>query len=261
MRHKKLFIAAAFALAALPAFADQANMEKAINAAFKSYHDGGVEGMYQDARLCTTGVDFGSRTKSPAKQAEYCGAFEYTGFVILDHYNQLKDAGYFESVGVLYRADANLERAGIINSPQQLNDYFASHFGYVRKKVLARLSASSAPAPAAAPTNSASSTPANASASEPIVRASVHAETRCGWISNTMPSSLEISDRDGTWGIATFTAQADGLDKMPGTDKGDTCGCVYGTTDKATHKFTRITGGKILKASVCSADKSLKLPG
>lgn len=139
MRITKILLTTAIVALATPVLADQANMDKAISAAFKSYHEGGIDGMYQDARLCTTGVDFESRTQSPAKQAEYCGAFEYTGFLILDHYGQLKDAGYFDSVGVLYRADANLERAGIINSPQQLNDYFASHFGYVRKKVRAQL--------------------------------------------------------------------------------------------------------------------------
>lgn len=73
-----------------------------------------------------------------------------------------------------------------------------------------------------------------------------------------MPSSLAISDRDGTWAVATITEQADGFDKMPDADKGETCGCVSGITDKATHRFVRITGGKLLKPSVCSADKSLK---
>ncbi|VVE88401.1 hypothetical protein [Pandoraea bronchicola] len=139
MRIAKALLATLIVSLATPAFADQANMDKAINAAFKSYHDGGIEGMYQDARLCTTGVDFASRTESPAKRAEYCGAFEYTGFLILDAYDKLKDAGYFQAVGVLHRVGVNLERAGTINSPQQLNEYLVSHFGYVRAKVLARL--------------------------------------------------------------------------------------------------------------------------
>lgn len=91
-----------------------------------------------------------------------------------------------------------------------------------------------------------------------LVAMSAHAENRCGWISNTMPSDLTLSDRDGQWKIATFTWNADGFEKMPDTDKGDTCGCVTGTTNKETHQFTRVTGGKLLPSKVCNADKSLK---
>ncbi|MFM0300383.1 DUF4087 domain-containing protein [Paraburkholderia sediminicola] len=85
-----------------------------------------------------------------------------------------------------------------------------------------------------------------------------HAEKRCGWISNTMPSDFTLSDRDGGWKIATIEWQADGFEAMPSTDKGDTCGCVTGDTDKATHRFTRITGGNLLPTKICNADKSLK---
>jgi len=85
----------------------------------------------------------------------------------------------------------------------------------------------------------------------------VHAEMRCGWISNVMPSSLSIDDRDATWSIATIDRTADDFEKMPDTNRGDTCGCVTGTTDKQSHRFTKITGGKILPAATCQRDKSL----
>jgi hypothetical protein len=84
------------------------------------------------------------------------------------------------------------------------------------------------------------------------------AQTRCGWIENDMPSSLTLSDREGTWTIASIDKQASGFDHMPDTDKGDSCGCLSVETDKTTMKITKVLGGKLKPVSACQQDKSLK---
>jgi hypothetical protein len=84
------------------------------------------------------------------------------------------------------------------------------------------------------------------------------AQTRCGWIENDMPSSLTLSDREGTWAIASIDKQASGFDHMPDTDKGDSCGCLSVETDKTTMRITKVLGGKLKPVSACQQDKSLK---
>jgi hypothetical protein len=88
-----------------------------------------------------------------------------------------------------------------------------------------------------------------------------HAEgvKRCGWIENDMPGGdLTLSDRDGRWGIVTAAGQANGLEKMPNTNKGDSCGCLSVNADARSKRITQIFGGKILPVSVCQKDKALK---
>ncbi len=85
------------------------------------------------------------------------------------------------------------------------------------------------------------------------------AQLRCGWIENDMPSSLTLSDREGTWAIASIDQQADGFGgHMPGTNKGDSCGCLSVETDKASMRITKVLAGKLKPVSACQRDKSLK---
>ncbi|MDH6147282.1 MULTISPECIES: DUF4087 domain-containing protein [Paraburkholderia] len=91
-----------------------------------------------------------------------------------------------------------------------------------------------------------------------LPRPVVAAQTRCGWIENDMPSSLTLSDREGTWTIASIDTQASGFDHMPDTDKGDSCGCLSVETDKTTMTITKLLGGKLKPVSACQKDKSLK---
>ena len=73
-----------------------------------------------------------------------------------------------------------------------------------------------------------------------------------------MPSSLALSDREGTWAIASIDKQASGFDQMPDTDKGDSCGCLSVESDKTTMTITKVLGGKLKPVSACQHDKSLK---
>ncbi|WP_186208811.1 DUF4087 domain-containing protein [Burkholderia gladioli] len=84
------------------------------------------------------------------------------------------------------------------------------------------------------------------------------AEKRCGWIENDLPGGdLTLRDRDGVWGISTAAGVATGLEQMPATSKGDTCGCLSVATDRASKKITQVFGGKVIANSICHADKSL----
>jgi hypothetical protein len=85
------------------------------------------------------------------------------------------------------------------------------------------------------------------------------AEMRCGWIENTMPSSLTLTDRHGSWDLVTSDWQTEGFDhNMPSTNRGDSCGCLNVETDKNSKRITKVLSGKLLPTSTCQRDKSLK---
>lgn len=84
------------------------------------------------------------------------------------------------------------------------------------------------------------------------------AEMRCGWIENTMPSSLTLTDRDGSWDLVTGDWQTGGFDNMPSTNRGDSCGCLTVETDKTSRRITKVVRGKLLPTSTCKLDKSLR---
>jgi len=92
-----------------------------------------------------------------------------------------------------------------------------------------------------------------------VSQAASAAQLRCGWIENDMPSSLTLSDREGTWTIVSIDKQADGFDDhMPDTNKGDSCGCLSVETDKASMLITKVLAGKLKPVAACRRDKSLK---
>ncbi|HEV7833183.1 MAG TPA: DUF4087 domain-containing protein [Caballeronia sp.] len=91
-----------------------------------------------------------------------------------------------------------------------------------------------------------------------IAQSVTAAETRCGWIENTMPSSLTLTDREGSWDLAAIDWQTDGFDHVPSTNRGDTCGCITGVADKQSRRITKVLGGKLLPVATCQRDKSHK---
>jgi hypothetical protein len=91
-----------------------------------------------------------------------------------------------------------------------------------------------------------------------IAQSATAAEMRCGWSENTMPSDLTLTDREGSWNLATIDWQTDGFDHVPSTNRGDTCGCITGVVDKKSMRIVKVLGGKLLPASTCQRDKSLK---
>ncbi|MDR5835379.1 DUF4087 domain-containing protein [Caballeronia sp. LZ034LL] len=84
-------------------------------------------------------------------------------------------------------------------------------------------------------------------------------EKRCGWIENSLPGGeLTLQDRDGTWAISSADGLAAGFDRMPATDKGDSCGCLSVAVDKQSKRVTQIFGGEIIPNSKCEADAHLR---
>jgi hypothetical protein len=91
-----------------------------------------------------------------------------------------------------------------------------------------------------------------------VAQSATAAEMRCGWIENTMPSDLTLTDRDGSWNLVSGDWQTDGFDRVSSTNRGDTCGCITGVSDKKSMRIVKVLGGKLLPASTCQRDKSLK---
>jgi hypothetical protein len=139
MRCKKLLVGLALSLAALPAFADQANLDRAVNDALATYRSGGENALATKANLCTTGVDFSGSVSSPAREVEYCMALEAAGVVMLQHDGKLAQSQYFQPVDVMVRAKANLARAHIVELPEQDPAYVVPRMKYVREQVLKRM--------------------------------------------------------------------------------------------------------------------------
>jgi hypothetical protein len=88
------------------------------------------------------------------------------------------------------------------------------------------------------------------------------AALRCGWIENTMPSSLTLHDRDGTWLIFGASdsgmADPDGFEQMPSTDRGTSCGCLKVETNRQSMQIVKILDGSLKPVSACSNDKALR---
>lgn len=68
-----------------------------------------------------------------------------------------------------------------------------------------------------------------------------------------MPSGLALKDRDGTWDLTN----AEGLNSVPATDRGDSCGCLTVVSDKASMRILKILGGKLSPLSACQRDATL----
>lgn len=95
------------------------------------------------------------------------------------------------------------------------------------------------------------------------------AERRCGWLVNPTPGNYWLTDRDGTWTLATQGVETsdDVMLNLPDFDEdeyvasngnyGYGCACLTVDVDKADARVIRTYSGKILPLRRCEADKSL----
>ncbi len=96
------------------------------------------------------------------------------------------------------------------------------------------------------------------------------AEMRCGWLENPTPGNWWLTDRDGSWTLAT---QGDDyrdevMDKVPPFDEaqyvatngnyGYGCACLSVDVDKVETRIVRVHSGKTIPLTKCEADKTLK---
>ena len=96
-------------------------------------------------------------------------------------------------------------------------------------------------------------------------------EQRCGWLQNPTPANWWLIDRDGEWTIGEQGGyQAPGMDDTPDMTTrgwvetngphGHGCACMSVTTDRATHRVTRIFSARSVPLRQCRADPRLAAP-
>lgn len=139
MRFTKTLLVASLIAVATPAFADQANLDRAVNDALTTYRTGGESALATKANLCTTGIDLSGAVSSPAKEVEYCMALEAAGVVMLQHDGKLAQSQYFQPGDVMVRAKYNLLRAHVVELPEQDPEYIVPRMKYIREQVLKRM--------------------------------------------------------------------------------------------------------------------------
>jgi hypothetical protein len=105
-----------------------------------------------------------------------------------------------------------------------------------------------------------------------IPSATKAAENRCGWLVNPTPGNYWLTDRDGTWTLATqgIESSDEVMLNLPDFDEdeyvasngnyGYGCACISVDVDKADGRVIRTYGGKILPLSRCEADSTLPSP-
>lgn len=96
------------------------------------------------------------------------------------------------------------------------------------------------------------------------------AERRCGWFENPTPANATLTDRNGTWEIASQGGyQAEG--EWPEFDAtrwirtgygnyGYGCACVTAVTDPHTHRMNKLEKATARPLEVCRKDRALKEP-
>lgn len=135
MSYKKLLVAAALALAALPAFAEQANLDRAAKDALKVFRAGGEPALKEKVELCESGIDYTGAVESPNKQVEYCSALEFAGLAIIRHDGKEDMAEFFKAADIWVRVNYIAARAKVIELPEQVAPYWTPRIRYINKRI------------------------------------------------------------------------------------------------------------------------------
>lgn len=95
-------------------------------------------------------------------------------------------------------------------------------------------------------------------------------ERRCGWFENPTPANATLTDRDGTWEIATqggYQAEGDWPPHFSAAQwvttnghYGYGCGCVTASVDPETHRLNNITKATARPLAACRNDATLREP-
>jgi hypothetical protein len=92
---------------------------------------------------------------------------------------------------------------------------------------------------------------------------------RCGWLENWTPANWSLVDPDGEWILGVQGGyQAPGMDDMPDMSvrgsvafngpHGYSCACMTVTTDRRSHRVTRLFSATPLPIRQCRADPRLR---
>jgi len=94
-------------------------------------------------------------------------------------------------------------------------------------------------------------------------------ERRCGWFENPTPANVTLTDRDGTWEIATqggYQANGDWPQFKPdqwvrtNRNYGYGCGCMTATADSDIHRLDNLTKAVARPLAACRRDPTLTEP-
>ena len=98
-------------------------------------------------------------------------------------------------------------------------------------------------------------------------RATVLAETRCGWFDNPTPANASLHDREAEWIIAVqggYQAEGDWPEFGPkqwvetNGPHGYGCACLHVRVDRETHHVLEIESARARPLSACRRDRALK---
>jgi hypothetical protein len=101
----------------------------------------------------------------------------------------------------------------------------------------------------------------------PVPRATVLAETRCGWFDNPTPANASLHDREAEWIIAVqggYQAEGDWPEFGPkqwvetNGPHGYGCACLRVRVDRETHHVLEIESARARPLSACRRDRALK---
>ena len=94
-------------------------------------------------------------------------------------------------------------------------------------------------------------------------------ERRCGWFENPTPANVTLTDRDGTWEIATqggYQANGDWPQFKPdqwvrtNRNYGYGCGCMTATADSDINRLDNLTKAVARPLAACRSDPTLTEP-
>ena len=98
-------------------------------------------------------------------------------------------------------------------------------------------------------------------------RATVLAETRCGWFDNPTPANASLHDREAEWIIGVqggHQAEGDWPDFGPkqwietNVHYGYGCACLRMSVERQTHRVIEIESARARPLSACRRDRALK---
>jgi hypothetical protein len=127
---KHFIVALAFLVSAAPALADSwnsnKNIDRAMDAALKTYRATGTTGLVDESQNCYAGLDIAPTNRSMGRDVEYCIAYEFSAAMIdsaASKANAFPPTEKLEFTPVMVRAMAVLDKAKIVRLPEDYEPY------------------------------------------------------------------------------------------------------------------------------------------
>lgn len=139
---KRLILITTMLACSFPVLADSwdsnKNIDKAMNAALKTYKSNGTTGMIEASKNCYAGLDTSYRNKNVGRDVEYCITYEISSKVIDEKVCEAMNFPlneYFSTIDVAMRAMYHLETARIVRLPEEFNRYLVPRVTKIRQEL------------------------------------------------------------------------------------------------------------------------------